>query len=784
MSKVMRQMVKQRSNSSHQGYYPPMRAPGPDPRGGGGGGNGGKSSMFTRDISFSESEIQTQIGFSDSEEEKSEVIDDFLDDEDEQDDREDELIQSEFEEGDDDDEDEEEGNDPFQRQLGYPPLPRYKTPTPANPLDKLGTLTPMEEMTEPPSSGANSPASFAIPGHRSKSRGPSNLTLDHSGMDMSRSPSRSSKKNLGLETVNERSPSRSSMNNLTVDHGGRSRAQSRTSMRGSSPTPSKSPSRQGMNDYGKSGQSRSDFPPSDFPTSAMSRSDYPPSDYPKTPGKSGKRHEFLPSTMDEEDFAPDSGHGDMGKSSRNLSSPDSMLSFRGDTMKKRKSGSSGIGSGGGMDGGSGSGSRSNLLNKSPKRTSTPLPKFESEMDSDINTLGLQSDANTLDDTEEMEKMRSFDRVRSWQRHAGGSSPPVYSAMADAEFASALDGMIMKLHGSKVDWEYRVKLADDLTAALKNVSPQVLLKNMSQIIPLVSNIAAENHFRVSLSILSTITMLGDRLRDCKSFLGSKSIPNADLTWLIRRLCTVCGESRSTLRTEGALALSHLIKGAGPELVCEPLYLILSSESKKHLNGTGRLTAGPRIKAAALDALTFALLTFPRDDFDLPTLAKHACKSLWNSKRRVRQASLECLAVLAHALGPSVALPLFRNYIEETKMELSSSSSSSGTMKRGATNYAPIATPSSAVSARVSRHLLPSPSPAGLVEYAVMIPQRTLQQSSYESGKGKGGLDPILNANGSGKNRHSAMVGADIAWILAGTGPTVNSTFYSPGSNLDW
>lgn len=118
-----------------------------------------------------------------------------------------------------------------------------------------------------------------------------------------------------------------------------------------------------------------------------------------------------------------------------------------------------------------------------------------------------------------------------------------------------------------------------------------------------------------------------------------------------------------------------------------------------------------------------------------------------------------------------------------MELSSSSSSSGTPRRGATNYTPVATPTAAVQARVSRHLLPSPSPAGLVEYAVMIPQRTLQQSSYE--KGKGGLDPILNSHGSGgKNRHSAMVGADIQWILAGTGPTVNSTFYSPGSQLDW
>lgn len=67
----------------------------------------------------------------------------------------------------------------FKRQLSYPPIPMYHPPRPGrqqvqstrsrshNPRDKIGMLTPMEEVTEPPSSAATS-----IDGERrSRSRG-------------------------------------------------------------------------------------------------------------------------------------------------------------------------------------------------------------------------------------------------------------------------------------------------------------------------------------------------------------------------------------------------------------------------------------------------------------------------------------------------------------------------------------------------------------------------------------------------------------------------------------
>lgn len=124
------------------------------------------------------------------------------------------------------------------------------------------------------------------------------------------------------------------------------------------------------------------------------------------------------------------------------------------------------------------------------------------------------------------------------------------------------------------------------------------------------------------------------------------------------------------------------------------------------------------------------------------------------------------------------------------------------------------PIAAVSARISRHLLPTPSLNDLVEYAVKIPASSKLLSrqnlavsrqdeigsggeSVESGgsaNGNGGrritssggtscssvtnveieLEPVLNTIGSGRRKQinelaGSVIAADVAWILAGSGP---------------
>lgn len=122
------------------------------------------------------------------------------------------------------------------------------------------------------------------------------------------------------------------------------------------------------------------------------------------------------------------------------------------------------------------------------------------------------------------------------------------------------------------------------------------------------------------------------------------------------------------------------------------------------------------------------------------------------------------------------------------------------------------PISATSARISRHLLPTPSLNDLVDYALKIPatsklfsrqhravSRQRDTSGGESGESECSasiqerriasssgtstssvtnldidLEPVLNNIGSGRRKQTndianSVVAADVAWILAGSGP---------------
>ena len=112
------------------------------------------------------------------------------------------------------------------------------------------------------------------------------------------------------------------------------------------------------------------------------------------------------------------------------------------------------------------------------------------------------------------------------------------------------------------------------------------------------------------------------------------------------------------------------------------------------------------------------------------------TLVDPKKRVRQASQECVAILAAFMGPTKAAPLIRS------IELLESH-----FERGAGVL-------NAVQARLSRRQLPRITADGLVEYSLQIPRSAMR---YTSGRGRGSGSPI---------RGHKKYGADIEWILAG------------------
>ena len=59
----------------------------------------------------------------------------------------------------------------------------------------------------------------------------------------------------------------------------------------------------------------------------------------------------------------------------------------------------------------------------------------------------------------------------------------------------------------------------------------------------------------------------------------------------------------------------------------------------------------VREDVLNIVVFALLTFPSYEFDLKNIAATIVPTLVDPKRRVRQASQECVAILAAFMGPT-------------------------------------------------------------------------------------------------------------------------------------
>lgn len=113
-------------------------------------------------------------------------------------------------------------------------------------------------------------------------------------------------------------------------------------------------------------------------------------------------------------------------------------------------------------------------------------------------------------------------------------------------------------------------------------------------------------------ISAVRVLCERLLHVKLASGEKALRNMDLSWLLRILCKLSADPESKLKPEASFTLAKLVKAAGPELITRPIYFLLVMEN----DGVGhrRGSQGSKTKAAALDTLTYALLSFPKEEFD--------------------------------------------------------------------------------------------------------------------------------------------------------------------------
>ncbi|XP_073989452.1 uncharacterized protein isoform X2 [Rhodnius prolixus] len=265
---------------------------------------------------------------------------------------------------------------------------------------------------------------------------------------------------------------------------------------------------------------------------------------------------------------------------------------------------------------------------------------------------------------------------------------------DLKNLSFLPQDLLQLLAKKEDWRTRVRALDRLSSgAAGRLSPEEGRHLLLYLVGCLSDDPRPPRLLASL-LRATKTTLGQAPAGLSSL----------LPWLVPGVCRhLAGGSPLSARLEAVEAIKTLMRITTPAPVVNVLFSdrCLTSRSSK-------------LRENSLLCLLYALMTFPSNEFDCPGLTDRIIAvAVTEPKRRVRQAVLETLAVLAQYVSRK------RLTVEPEDYE---------NPEEALFFY-------EGLQARLARRQLPAVSHEGLVLYSLQIPQ---------------------------------MTGTDVDWVLAGSG----------------
>ncbi|KAI6657581.1 Nose resistant to fluoxetine protein 6-like [Oopsacas minuta] len=195
-----------------------------------------------------------------------------------------------------------------------------------------------------------------------------------------------------------------------------------------------------------------------------------------------------------------------------------------------------------------------------------------------------------------------------------------------------------------DWQRRTSTLENLKSILEEVSDiSALLSNFSAFVSFLVSLLDDSHFRVIHTTLQIIEMLAERFGD------KIEIDILDTTDSILHRIT---ENRNSLyaREKMPKFFLKLMRFLNPHTLM--MRLVTSSlHSRSH-----------KIREDTLILIIAGLLTFPRTEFDLGSIAEHVVPLIADSRQRVRFMALETIAVVAHALEPGLLQETRSNYMQ--------------------------------------------------------------------------------------------------------------------------
>ena len=154
---------------------------------------------------------------------------------------------------------------------------------------------------------------------------------------------------------------------------------------------------------------------------------------------------------------------------------------------------------------------------------------------------------------------------------------------------------------------------------------------------------------------------------------------------------------------------------------------------------------RMREDVINFIIFALLTFPSKEFDFTEMCQAIVPSLVDSKRRVRQAGLECIAIIHQCIGKKNE-KLIWDCIGEMEKGLYDEEEEI----LEATHY------------RLSRKVLPRITEEGYIEYGLQIPH------NYQTRAANNNTSRSRSKSKNSLNNIKTDLGPDVNWILRGSG----------------
>jgi len=280
--------------------------------------------------------------------------------------------------------------------------------------------------------------------------------------------------------------------------------------------------------------------------------------------------------------------------------------------------------------------------------------------------------------------------------------------------------VMSLLEDRSNWKNRESGITDILKSVREVKEASLLQaNSEALLSILTNCLNDSHFKIVLHAHEVLEEIISKIGPAVTH---------SLKPLVGCLVSKMGDNK------------FVTKQASMKIFMQLMQLLKPHPVVSEVLACGLRHKISRVREEAINIVIASLLTFPRTEFDLLLLAKEIAPCLVDNKQRVRQASLEVFALLAHSLGKGHVQPLVSAVASVERSYFGKELQDDGKVDNGTSLQGVMV----AFQARLARRQLARLNGDGLVVHAVSVTGSSRGSVPYSGAD----VDWILAAGNSG------------------------------------